>query len=224
MAAIEPDISEHVRRPRFSNFMVCRILPRIFATSLLAAGCSALAQTAADQPAGTVAPAPAAPRRARVISPEVAAQLSAAAPKFTPPPPAPVAKPAEEETDLRDVDKPKNEIIRLPKFIVREPRPPMLTERAVNTKKGLADIAVRRYISEVDRALNGFALPFFGASAEQRALEMYAEDERLKNMADLQDSVRMVNATNKAAGANVKREVDRTFAHPADFDWKGGPK
>jgi hypothetical protein len=218
------DISEHVRRPRFSNFMVRRILSGLFAVWLSAMGLSALAQTTApisDQPAGTVAPAP---RRSRVISPEVAAQLSAAAPKFTPPPPAPVAKPEEEEADLREVDKPKNGIIRLPKFIVREPRPPMLTERAVNTKKGLADIAVRRYISEVDRALNGFTLPFFGASAEQRALEMYAEDERLKNMADLQDSVRMVNATNKAAGANVKREVDRTFARPADFDWKGGPK
>lgn len=159
------------------------------------------------------------PRRSRAISPDVAAQLSAATPKFTPPPPKP--PPAEtDETDLRELDKPRNGIIRLPKYVVREPTPPVLTERAVTTQKGLADLAMKRYGTEAYRALNRFSIPLFGTSAEQHAIAMYLEDERLKNMADLTDDARMVSATDKASGMYVKRQVESTFARPGDFDWK----
>lgn len=158
------------------------------------------------------------PRRMRAISPEVAAQLAAAAPKFTPPPPKPPEP--EEEVDLRDIDKPKNGIIRLPKFVVREPPPPVFSERALYTQKGLADLAVERYISETYRALNPFALPLFGTSAESQAMRMYEEDERLKNMKDLEESARMIRAGDKAAGDAVQREIDRTFLRTEDFGWE----
>ena len=127
----------------------------------------------ADTPAVMPAPPPA-PKRTRVISPEVAAALAAATPKFTPAPPKPAAKPTpeEEQPDLRDIDKPKNTIVRLPKFMVREAKPPVFTERAIYTEKGLTDIAMRRYISDVDRALNLASLPFIGRLSEARALAL----------------------------------------------------
>jgi hypothetical protein len=134
-------------------------------------------------PAETKKAAPATTgKRSRAISPEVAAALAAAAPKYTPPPPKPEPKPESELPDMREIDKPANQIIRLPKVIVQEPRSPVFTERSISTPKGLTDIAMRRYISDADRALNRFTLPLFGTSKEARALEMYAEDERLRNM------------------------------------------
>eukprot|EP01035_Chromulina_nebulosa_P038557 gene38557-52084_t len=40
-----------------------------------------------------------------------------------------LAKKAEEEAaDLRDTDKPKNQIVRLEKYVVKEERPPIFTE------------------------------------------------------------------------------------------------
>jgi hypothetical protein len=167
------------------------------------------------------ASAPRAPRRSRVISADVAAQLSAAAPKFTPPPPPkPAAAAEEEQEDLREIDKPKNGIIRLPKYVVREPAPPVLNERAVNTKAGLADIAKKRYLSDAYNALNGFTLPLFGTSPESRAMSMYEEDERLRNMASLSEDARLVGATDKEAGQYVKRQAQQTYSRPGDFDWK----
>ena len=161
-----------------------------------------------------------APKRHRAISPEVAAQLAAAAPKFTPAPPKPPAIDEEDQPDLRDTDKPKNGIIRLPKYIVREPRPPMLTERAVNTKKGLEAIAMKRYFTEAYRALNPVGLPFIGSRPEELAMAMYEEDERLRNKSDLTEDARMVTATDKAAGLYVKRQVEDTFRRDGQFDWR----
>jgi hypothetical protein len=183
---------------------------------------SLLAPSAAA-PAPKTAPAQReTPRRGRAISPEVAAQLAASAPKYTPAPPKPEPKPEDQMVDMRDVDKPRNGIIRLPKYIVQEPQPPMLTERAVNTKKGLGDIAMRRYISETDRALNRFTLPLFGSSLQNRALAMYAEDERLKNMAELNENARAAAKSDPAQGTYILRETQKTYMRTSDFGWQGG--
>lgn len=161
-------------------------------------------------------------KRPRAISPEVSAALAAAAPKYTPPPAKPEPKPEEEQVDMRDVDKPKNQIIRLPKYIVQEQKPVVFSERTIMTDKGLADIAVRRYISDMDRALNRFTLPLFGTSVEKRALTMYEEDERLKNMSDLRDAGLDAAKTDPAQGAYILRETRQTYLRSSDFGWNGG--
>jgi hypothetical protein len=171
------------------------------------------------KPQEETSPAPTNPRRSRVISPEVAAQLSAATPQFAPTPPKPPPTPEEEQPDLRDIDKPKNGIIRLPKVVVHEKPPAVFSDKMIYTQKGLAGLAVRRYMSETDRALNGLTLPFFGSSIESRALMMYEEDQRLKNMSDLNEDARMISATDKAAGAYVKREATKATLREGDFDW-----
>ena len=195
---------------------------------------AAQADTTAN-PAAPVAAAEAPPKRTRAISGSVASMLAASMPKYTPPPPPPtpeeLAKKAEEEAaDLREIDKPKNGIVRLDKVIVREERPAVLAERTINTKQGLRDLAMRRYITDADRALNRYSIPLFsgwspgsdkGSSTEERALFMYSEDERLKNMADLADNTNMVMKSNAADGAAVKRAAQDTYRRSDDFGWRG---
>lgn len=197
---------------------------------------------APDANASTATPPPA-PKRPRAISADVAALLSQNTPKFTPPPPPPPPPTAEElarqkaeddapADDLRDSDKPKNGIVRLPKVVVQEQRPVIFTERQILTKKGLRDVAMRRYISDADRALNRFSLPIFsgwslggqGSSTEQRALTMYAEDERLRNMADLADNTNMIMRSDRAAGATAKDAAQSTFMRSSDFGYGGMKK
>lgn len=162
------------------------------------------------------------PRRSRAISGEAAAALAAATPKYTPPPPKPPPKPEEELVDARDVDKPKNTIVRLPKYIVQEKKPPVFRERDVNTTKGLTEIAMRRYISDFDRALNRWTLPIIGTSKEKRALAMYAEDERLRNISDLNDAGVNASKADPSAGSYILKESQKTYLRTSDFGWNGG--
>ncbi|MEI6466897.1 MAG: hypothetical protein WCQ89_19380 [Verrucomicrobiota bacterium] len=165
------------------------------------------------------------PRRTRAVSNGVAAALAAASPKYTPPvpkPPPPPPKPEEELPDLRDVDKPKNGIVRLPKYVVREPKPVIFSERAISTTKGITDIAMKRYLTETDRVLNRFRIPILTMTNEERALAMYAEDERLKNMSDLKDNATAAGMADSNSGSYLKKEAQKTFLRSSDFGWNGG--
>lgn len=179
---------------------------------------------------GNVSTTPA-PARDRAISPGVAAALAASMPKYAPPPPKPAPVPEEELPDLRETDKPKNTIVRLPKFVVREAKPPVFRERDLNTKQGLANIAMRRYLTETDRALNRYTIPLFhpisllgGTSNQDRAMAMYAEDERLKNMSDVADQANMLLRSNSPAGSQLKADAQDTFMRREDFSWDTGRK
>jgi hypothetical protein len=216
-------------------FHVVLLLPALAAQPLCAqnspapvTGPAPASVASANDSASASAPAPAAskraenpPSQARAISPEVAAQLAASRPKFSPTPPP---KPEEDLPDLREIDKPKNTIVRLPKYVVHAPRPPIFRERDIYTRQGLANLAMRRYFSETDRALNRFTLPLFAISNSDRALAMYAEDERLKNMADVADNTNMVMKSDAAAGTKMKDAAQQTFIRWSDFGWQGGQK
>jgi hypothetical protein len=201
---------------------VASLLPVVTAQTPADPGTSPLFAPAPAATQKTESNAPATPRRNRAISSEVAAALAAAAPKYTPPPPAPPPKPESELVDLREVDKPKNTIVRLPKYVVQEPKPPVFTERSIHTEKGLTDIAMRRYISDADRALNRWTLPLFGTSKEARAMAMYAEDERLRNMANLEETAIAASKSDAAAGTYIRKEAQKTFLRSSDFGWSSG--
>jgi hypothetical protein len=195
--------------------------------AVASAGAFSASLPAQSAPNPILAPATPAPKveaapRHRAISSDVASQLAGAMPKYTPPPPKPAPKPEDEEVDAREIDKPRNGIIRLPKIIVNEPRPPIFTERAVSTEKGIRDIAVRRYISEVDRAMNRFTLPLFGSSIEARAMAMYAEQERLDNIDAMKDAASTVGKSDPTQGAYIRKEAQKTFMRAGDFGWQGG--
>ncbi|MEO5959694.1 MAG: hypothetical protein ABIZ49_13845, partial [Opitutaceae bacterium] len=109
-------------------------------------------------------------------------------------------------------------------------RPPIFSERAITTDKGIKDIAVLRYISEVDRAMNRFRIPLIsgftagsGTNPEEaRALAMYAEDERLKNISTMKDAAGLVSARDGAEGSYILRDVQKTFMRTPTFGGSQG--
>src|SRR5690606_20099473 len=103
---------------------------------------------------------------------------------------------SEEDIDMREVDKPRNQIIRLPEYVVREEKPPVFRERDIYTQKGLRELARMRYLSETGQALNRFNIPLFGMGADAYALMRYEEEERLNNISDLNETARDVSLVN----------------------------
>src|SRR6266545_2937329 len=97
-------------------------------------------------PAPEAAAAKSAPtsEKPRAISPTTAAHLAAAAPKFQPAPAKP-AESTEPPPDLREIDKPRNAIIRLPRYLVEEDKPTVLKERTVMTPQARLDLALKKH-------------------------------------------------------------------------------
>lgn len=143
------------------------------------------------------------PTRERALSPALAAALAERMPRYNPPPPP--REPTEEEIAAAQ---PKNKIIRLPAVVVEEKRPPVFTERDVHTRKGMAELAVSRYLSELDRGvLNRYTLPLFGQSQEKRAMEAYLEEERLRHMDTAADREATIRASEGTDAAREFRET-----------------
>jgi hypothetical protein len=168
-------------------------------------------ESAPAGPATIPDPVPAKPKHARVLSNEVAASLATWMPKYNPP--KPVEPKAEEDAaDLRDTDRPKNAIIRLPKYVVTEPKPPVFRDHDLHTKEEMADLALRRH--------RGLALGNLGGLNQPVALMMYQEQERLDNIADLKDDAKTAKRSGDSAGADyISREAARTYYRPSDFGW-----
>lgn len=88
-------------------------------------------------------------------------------------------------------------VVRMPAFVVHNPRMREFTERELYTPAGLKELAMKRYISEFDSALNAFHLPLFsgystaedrGNTPEKRAMAQFDEEEtreRRARMAEL---------------------------------------
>jgi len=177
-----------------------------------AAGLTAAKPAASPLLAVTTTPPPALPEpgfsaRPRAVSEATAAQLSAAVPKFDA---TLQKKPAEPAVDLREVDKPRNTIIRLPNYVVREEKPPVFKERELRTPKGRLEYAYQRH--------PGLRLGSFGIfSNDGIAAAMLAEEERLEKKREFEDLVSLMRFTDPAGQENTKREVDRAFLRPADF-------
>jgi hypothetical protein len=149
------------------------------------------------------------PKRDRAISDGLASALAASMPKYNPPP---KPKPEDENVDLRDVDKPRNTIIRLPKYTVQGDRPPVFRERDLYSPSNRTTLAMERY-----RGLN-FG-PF--ASLNRRyALAMYEEQERLDNMSDLNDTADAIGRADPEAGTYIRRATSETFMRSGDFGYK----
>lgn len=169
-----------------------------FALLLLGVCTTAVLGAQTTQPSGTSAPKPPQPERA--VSAKASAAITAGIKYNPPPPPKPVGE--EEEVDLRDVDKPKNEIVRLPKYTVTARKPPVLTDRELYTRDELEKLAMSRYITKLDSGLlNKWTIPGLGMSNEDRAMQMYLEDERLKNMEASRQQISFLRATGETERA-----------------------
>lgn len=164
------------------------------------------ASNAAAPAASSSAPAAPSAGSGDSASPSLAAMFAATRPKYVPPKPAPKV---DESVDLRTIDKPKNDIIRLPNFVVHAEKPPVFRERDIYTPEGLEALAMSRYAG-----LNFGGGLLNGPVAD----EMYREDERLQNMAALQDEARtMARGGDSSESEYITRASNDTYAN--GFGW-----
>ena len=203
-----------------------RLITAFFALSLACASRAQTAATPAADPAVSpvVDPAkaasstdtPAAPKHERVMSNAVAATLADGMPKYNPPPKAPEPKPEEEQADLRETDKPRNKIIRLPTYVVKEPKPPVFSDRNLQGKSGLTELGFK--------ANPGLYIGNFGGMNRSTALLMYEEQERLKSMSELKNDAKDAKSSGDPTAADyILKENNRTKSRPSDFSWDTSP-
>jgi hypothetical protein len=177
----------------------------------------------APKPAGTPAPAVARandddhgdPRR--IQSSELNDALVNSLPKYAPPKPV-VAKPDAEQADLRDTDKPKNGIIRLPKYVVQESAPPpIFTKKDVLTEQGRRDLAMRQYIIDT-KDMPGFAAGLSNLLFQDNAAQQYADAERSSNISSLRSDATAAAVGGDAAESSfIREQSDDTYLRRADW-------
>jgi hypothetical protein len=146
----------------------------------------------------------------RISDQELASAIADGLPKYSPPKPPP--KPSEEK-DLRDVDKPKNQIIRLPSYVVRAPKPPVFTESQILTDQGLANLAMQRYVGfDPSKMPFGLAATMSRLMFQSYADQMYRDDQRqqaISNESDTAAAFQRVGDTSESS--YIKRESDDTY-------------
>ena len=195
---------------------------------------AAVAGLALDPAATAENPGPARVAQERAVSSHVAELLAAATPKFS------VAKPRDQAPHSdgqaeAGAEKPANGIVRLPQYVVREPRLP--TRQEIMTRAELERHAMNRYLGPEDGfdrgVLNVVTLaglwkkipliglipfvPFGSVTNEERAMAMYEEEERKRKMAELMGLAAFTKKSGDATGADkIKDETERTFIRQTD--------
>jgi len=154
-------------------------------------------------------------KKQRIISGDLSKALSAGI-KYNPPPPP---KPEAELVDMREVDKPRNEIIRLPKYIVEAKRPPVFNEHNLYSKEMLRRLAYQRYISTFGRnVLNKYRLPIIGGGIDAYVMMQYEAEERKNNLTEMADKVSMYRVTGDNAEADkLKEDTQDTLMRRTEF-------
>ncbi len=184
----------------------------------------------AAEPAPTLSAlsAPAAPPAPSAISAGTAAKLAAARPRLPPLVQPAAPKPAAETPDLREADKPANGIVRLPKYVVRETKPPVFREQDIYTPSALSRRLAKRYYSEgylaFSKLIGYTPLAFIFPSAEASAMARFEEEERLRNKAEFTDYVNWLKTSSPEAGAKLKGDVQQTFMHWSEMGWSNKSK
>lgn len=149
---------------------------------------------------GTTAPsisAPAAAKKPRPMSDEVAAIMATGRPKYNPPK-------VEEKAPEPVAEEPKNDIPRLPQFVVRGNRTPVFKERDLHTTKGLSDIEMKRH--------PGLDIPYIGFLNRPIALEMYRDEQRLSDIDDIRKAAADAAMAGDTAGSDyIRRTGAETF-------------
>ena len=175
-----------------------------------------------------------APRRDRGVSSRSARLISASLPKYETKPDGEAGdKPA--ATIPRVLDRPANGIVRLPDYIVREPKLPNAEQ--VLSRKGLADYAMKKYLGPSDGFDRGLLnaitfpelakkVPFIGflfllipsMTNEDRALMYYYQDKRLQEMKYLTELASLPGPRGGAAqNDRTKREIQKAFMHESEL-------
>jgi hypothetical protein len=167
------------------------------------------------------------PEHHRIVSAHLAEVLAAARPAFKPPAEATVTPTPPPENSLPPR---ANDIVRLPQMVVREPKLPNETE--VLTPKGLAEREMKHYFGPRDGLDRGVLnavtvaglwkkIPILGQllgcpipsmTNEERAMMYYREDERIRQMSEFGELLRLTRASGDSTSADkIKKEATDTF-------------
>lgn len=186
--------------------MIGSVLPALCLAAALYPSRLALAQTPPASTPAADTPEAAAPDivvttevHTHGISAATAAHLNATAPKFVPP-----AAPGTDAhaTEVRISDKPKNGIVRLPDYVINEPKAPTFKPRELLTGYGRLQLGYKR-----QPGLHFGSLPIF--SNDGIALAMLEEDFRLERKAEMEDLSNLI--TSPTARAKAKDETQQAF-------------
>jgi len=154
--------------------------------------------------------------RRRAISDSLAAGLNSAIPTYaeaTAPQPDPEPAPASDYVPPDDLS---DEVVSMPRVVVRAERPPVFRERDLYSEDELANIALRRYAG-----LNVTPFDFLNRLNAPIALQMYREDERLRVMKDLTDTADAFERAGDAeTGAYIRDTTNATFLRREDFGFR----
>ncbi|MFT3868151.1 MAG: hypothetical protein QM715_06590 [Nibricoccus sp.] len=151
-------------------------------------------------------------KKQRAVSDDISKSVSSAF-KYNPPPPP---KSEEELIDLRDVDKPRNQIIRLPKYVVEAKKPPVFNDRNLYSKEMLRRLAYKRYSSSFSReVLNKYH--FLGNGDIAYAMMQYEAEERQRNLAEMDSTASMLRISgDDAEAAKTKDDAQNTYMRRSD--------
>lgn len=149
----------------------------------------------------------------------VAAEPQAPAPVETPAAFAPAPGQADPSATATLAETPPFETIQLPRYVVKADEVPKFTERDILTPQGRLTLAQQRYIHPFCRDyLNRWRLPIIGGGMDAFALQMYADDERLQAMTELEQHVTFYKLSGDTRGAiELKDEIQRAFIRKPDF-------
>jgi hypothetical protein len=145
-------------------------------------------------------PPPAPPYQPHVVSSEMAAKLASVAPRFTPP--AALAR-KDPVVESHDADKPRNGIVRLPRYLVLETRIPDFPQRRMLTPLGRVDLALKRH-----PGLKFGPLAFLNNGI---GLAMLEEEERLERLAEMNDLFSLLPNPKSSETKAVKHGMDGSF-------------
>jgi hypothetical protein len=140
--------------------------------------------------------------RTGIVSDETSALVIGGLPKYSPPKAEVKEKTLEEEfPDLRDVDRPQNKIIRLPKYMVKASKSPILTEKAIMSDAQKVAQTYRKYAGLGLSPLN-----------DEIARQFFREDLRLQNIADLKELAGALKSGGDASESEyIKRQSNETY-------------
>ena len=144
---------------------------------------------------------------------EIAADLASGMPKYAPPTPTPAT--TAEPQDLRDIDKPRNEIRRLPKYVVRETRPPVFRDRDLYNTKGLVDLSFKSHPGLV-------VGNFLGLNSKRGLRDVPGRPAPARTSQDLTDTAHaMALGGDKAESDYILKESQETYMRPIEETWAG---
>lgn len=144
----------------------------------------------------------------RIVSSRTAAALAAAMPKYSVPTPTPTP------TLDPELDRPKNGIVRLPSYVLRESRPPVFRKQDLYTTQGLIDLSFKAHPG----LLFGNILGLNSGVAYQ----MMLDEERESALNDFADEAHaMDRGGDKAESQYILQASQETFMRPVDSVWTG---